>query len=339
MPQGDEDLSTAGAQIRKYLDSQGKPYTAANVKAVLAMNARNSNQAGPDVVEGLRNYAVETPRGGTARGSGGSGKRGVDTGNFDEGGTSATPAQGGGQPTTSAQPQGALDLTNMILTGLGLGGAGAGGLYAYSKYAGRPMPEGGPAAREVPNFKLADQYGPNPELPREGEVIPPGRDVAVPTAEPAGRGEVPNTGRVIDVPPTGIEAPPPRVALPAPPEVSAQPAIPEAAMQKALVPPGVAAAPPPAQLAIPAPPPGPNDVRVPGLPPGVSPVDAANAQIRANPQVLEAPAAPVAPPAAEVPPVQPPTRFKPTGPARRMVKPEGAMDLGRMILKNLGKVK
>jgi len=322
----DQDDSTAGAQVRQYLRSKGLEYTAANVRDALAANARNPGVAGVDPIEGLRNYDPGV-------GQSGSAAKKVGSGTSRSGGAAVNPPpvdlggnpggfekvdSGSAQPTTSAAPQSQLDLTNMILTGLGLGGAGAGGLYAYSKYAGRPIPTdvNGPA-REVPNFKLADQYGPNPVV--EGEVLPKENLPATVQAEPVGRGEVPSTGRVIDVPPTAIAGRDPL----------------QISLDKAVAPPVPEVPVAPAPAAVPqvtGPVATPSDVRV-GLPPGVTGVDAANQQIRAG--ALAPPPAPAAPPVVEVPPVQAPAKFKPVGPAVKMVDPEGAKGIARSILEGM----
>jgi hypothetical protein len=225
MAQGDLDPESPTARVQQYLQSRGLPLTAQNVHNVLQAQA-----SGMPVFENMTvqkqdagSSAGGKPKGGGAGGGGGSrgaannpppvnlggnpggfetvDEKGVTTG----GAGDTTSPTGGGSPTTSAQPSSNLDLSNMILTGLGLGGAGAGGLYGASKYFGRGMPVGGAAADAVPNFTMPDTGG---GTPLQGEVIPPdapgARPPATVQAEPAGRGEVPPTGRIMDVDPNMI---------------------------------------------------------------------------------------------------------------------------------------
>jgi hypothetical protein len=254
----DQEDSSAGAQIRQYLASQGLDYNAANVKAALSRNARTSDQAGADPIEGLRNYGVDDPgvgqRGNAARKveGGPRGQYASPTPERPSGPPNTERPSGGGNQVTSAQPVGSND--GSILPALATAILGGGALLGADAYGRR----GGGGVS-----------GP--------EVIPP--DVT----EPMGRGAMPSTGRVMDVSPTAI-AGPQGAALPAPDPMTA-------ALDRATATPQLAA---PAQ-ALPAPAPAPQG-QIPGpqvtpdmvaggggLPPGVSPVDAANVQLRANP--------------------------------------------------------
>lgn len=285
----DQEDSSAGAAIRKYLAAHGQDYTAANVRAALAANARETGQSGPDLIEGLRNYGTSNDPGVGQKGSAAkkiesSGP--VNLGNVAPAVESGPNPGGSDNKVSSAPPSSNLDVSNMILTGLGLGGAGAAGLYGASKYFGRDMPIGGDAARAVPNFRLADQYGPPQATPTVGDSVPAVSD----TVDFVGRGNVGPSGRVMDVDPTmiGRDA---QLALPGPSSTTTDPMA--LALDRAVAPAAIAAPAITPQTTAPAQITGPiatpADVAT-GLPPGVTPLDVGNAQLRANP-TLALPAA------------------------------------------------
>lgn len=190
----DQDDSSVGAQIRQYLASQGLDYNAANVKAALARNARNTDQAGPDVIEGLRNYGVEAPSGSGAGGrpGGGGGSRGVSGAPpVDLGGNPGieTPDTSvGASPTTSAQPPGAGSdgsLLPALATAI-LGGGGLAAVDAINRGARRPGTVlTNPADPYGPPPPPPEQYGP-PVEPRPSVEITP-RPAEPPVAPPGAR--------------------------------------------------------------------------------------------------------------------------------------------------------
>lgn len=274
------------------LKRRGVPITPDNIRRAVIANARDPGTSGPDLGYvsdtgrqiSLRNAAPETDGPGVGQGGNVAGK--VEGSGRGGGRNLPVPpvppserAQAGpvdrrddqsSSPATSAPPTSAMDLTGLGAAILG-GGAG---LYGMGRYLGRPMPIGGDAARPVPNFTLANEFGPWP-----APDVPPGVP-AVAGQEYAGRAPTGPNGRVVDVNPPGLPAP--QGALPAPPTDM------EVAMQKALAP---ASNP---MLGAPTPETDPYGIIRGGqsLPPGVSDVDALRAAQGGNQLQIEPPPAP-----------------------------------------------
>ena len=322
----DLDPMSPTARIHEYLASQGLQPTAANVRAVLqAQYASQAAGAGPRQFEEM---TVQQPPGaGSAtprRSGGGSSGAAVNPPPAELGGTPGgfETVDGGSGGATAAtpvaavtDPRGQLDLGRLITTGAALAGGGS-GLYAASKYFGRdrPVDLNGPAVRPI-------QGG-------EGDIIdytqlpPEGQDLTTrPTPPPteAQKGEIDYT----QTPPEGNKI------TSAPPEAPRAPAAPEA----------------PATVDYTQLPPQGNQLttaidRATDVPVVVAPEAAPPAAVvkppaapaaTAAPAVVETPpVAAAAPPAGEVPPTK---MVKPTGPATKMVDPEGK-GLARTILRD-----
>jgi len=264
--QGSPDLSPT-TLILNQLKAKGVPLNAANVRRAVMENARNSNEAGPDPVAGLRNMEPIASAGDPGVGGGGNVAGKI------EGGGRKAPARpqsrgptapmdrrdtSSGAPTTSAPPANISDLILPFGMGAG-GGAAAYGLNRYLNSRG-----GGAPDAEFMGNRPMDPTGRSINVDLPGIAAPGGgaqSRLPTPTVNPGAiEGPVPQVG--------GLPAPEGQPGAPAPTDM-------ETAMQRAIAPPGSSEV----DLGGVRPFVNPGDVRGPGLPPGITDVDAARAAI------------------------------------------------------------
>lgn len=264
--QGSADLSPT-TLILNQLKAKGVPLNAANVRRAVMENARNGNQAGPDPVGGLRSMEpISSPGdpgvGGSGNvaakvegGGGGGRRRGLPVPPVPPSGPTAPMDRrdtSSGAPTTSAPPASLDDLTMPFAMGAG-GGAAA---YGLNRFLNR----GAPGAEFVGNSPM-DPTGRMIDVPLPGVTGPPG---------------IGGANSALPVPDITPALPPPQQQIPGPAGASG-PTDMEAAMQKAIAPPGAEE---PMLGGVRPMTPNPMDViNKPGMPPGVSDVDAARAAI------------------------------------------------------------
>jgi hypothetical protein len=258
MAQGDEDPLSPTVMIQQYLRSQGLPLTAQNVHNVTMANARGDyGGAGMPVIPGLVNTAPPADTGGPGVGQRGNVARKVESAPADL----TKPYTGMQEPDTSAQPSTSapnINLGDAIMLGLPALGMGAAGYGAWRlANRGNPQLELGQVDRPMPDVGAIG--GPN-----AARLGPPGA-----IAMPDQSGGATPTGDQYRLLPS--------------PDVQATPF--DRAMGRAVEGPAT-----PLQLTGPPqlsginPVVNPADVQ-PRLPPGITPTDAANAQLRGGAQV------------------------------------------------------
>ena len=209
----DPTASPVAQEFIKKLQAQGLPPTAANMRRLVEANARGTSQAGPDLVEGVRNDVVENSARPAARRG-----RVVDSGLMEPQGPLPTPPIPPGTPTAKAPVPVVDPESGQVVSPEGgdfnanIGALIAGAvplLYGLSRVPGinRMFPGGGPNVSGV-------TLNPTPgALPAPPPVAPP--QIAAPQARLPAPG--PENTMVVR-PPTGAppttSAPPPQIAAP-----------------------------------------------------------------------------------------------------------------------------